>query len=71
MQLIREKSQPLNSVGTAELLDYVRNADEQHDVIINLLRRLQKQQNHGSISKNKVIQTKVVGSFTVNVFYWK
>lgn len=58
MQLIGEKNQPLNSVGTADLLDYVRNADEQHDVIINLVKRLQKEQNHGSISKNKVIQNK-------------
>jgi len=55
MQVIREKNQPLYSVGTADLLDYVKNADEQHDVIIKLVKRLQKQQNHESISKNNII----------------
>lgn len=56
--LIREKNQLLNSVGTADLLDYVKNADEQHDVIIKLVKRLQEQQNHESISKNNIIYSK-------------
>lgn len=55
MQVTTEKNQPFNRVGTADLLDYVRNADEQHDVIIKLVKRLQKQQNHESINKNKII----------------
>lgn len=54
-QVIREKNQPLSTVDTADLLDYVRNADEQHNVIIKLDKRPQKQQNHENISKNKII----------------
>lgn len=55
MQVIREKNQPLNPVGTADLLDYVRNVDEQHNVIIKLFKRPQKQQNHENISKKKIL----------------
>lgn len=54
-QVIREKNQPLSTVGTADLLDYVRNADEQHNVIIKVVKRPQKQQNRENISKNKII----------------
>lgn len=54
--VIREKNQPLNTVGTADLLDYVRNADEQHNVIIKLFKRPQKQRNHENLSKKKIIQ---------------
>lgn len=55
MQVIREKNQPLNPVGAVDLLDYVRNADEQHNVIIKLFKRPQKQQNHENISKKKIL----------------
>lgn len=58
MQVIREKNQPLNPVGTVDLLDYVRNADEKHNVIIKLngnIKMPQKQQNHENISKKKIL----------------
>lgn len=58
LQVIREKNQPLNIEGSVDLLDYVRNADEQHNVIIKLFKRPQKQQNHENMSKKKILQSR-------------
>lgn len=55
MQVIREENKALCTVGTADLLDCVRNGQEQHNIIIKIFKRLQKQQNHESISKNKIL----------------
>lgn len=57
-QVISEKNQPLNTIGSADLLDYVRNADEQHNVIIKLFKRPQKQQNHENMSRKKIVQSR-------------